>query len=179
MNYQKITSPDINNGTGCRVTLWVSGCPNRCPGCHNSETWDRMSGINFDDEAFSKLFELLEKSYIKGLTLSGGEPLDLNDSDKLLTILNILKKFRDRFGYSGEKDVWIFTGNSLVSDLNENETAREILKYVDYVVDGRYDESQRDTSLAFRGSRNQIIWKKDIYRGSFYPDEKLMGTDRQ
>ena len=175
MNYQKITYPDINNGTGCRVTLWISGCPNRCPGCHNSETWNRMSGKLFDDETKNNLFTVLERSYIKGLTLSGGEPLDLGDTEKLNTILEILKEFRDKFGNT--KDVWLFTGNTLPNI--ENDLAREILKYVDYVVDGKYIELERDTSLAFRGSRNQIIWKKDIYRGSFYPDEKLMENSRQ
>ena len=169
MNYQKITYPDINNGKGCRVTLWVSGCPNCCPGCHNSGTWGRLSGQEFNDEAFSELFSYIEKPYITGLTLSGGEPLDITDPEKLVVILNLVKKFRDRF--SDTKDIWIFSGNQL-EDLLDNVVAKEILSYSDYLVDGRFIESKKDKSLAFRGSSNQIIYKKNEF-GIFEPDEEL------
>lgn len=169
MNYQSITSPDINNGKGCRVTLWVSGCPHKCPGCHNSETWDKLSGSTFDETAFSELFDKLDKPYITGLTISGGEPLDLSDFEKLAVIYDLVKKFRDRFDNS--KDIWIFTGN-LLEDLEINSITRDILKEIDYLVDGRYMQELRDISLPFRGSKNQIIYKKNEL-GLFEPDQEL------
>ena len=169
MNYQKITSPDINNGLGCRVTLWVSGCPNHCPGCHNFETWDKLSGKRFDDHTFSLLFDELDKPYIQGLTISGGEPLDLSDPEKLVEILNIVKKFRDRFGNT--KDIWIYSG-FLLEDLMENTLVREILKDIDYLVDGKFKIENRNISLSFRGSTNQIIYKKNS-SNVFEPDEEL------
>lgn len=170
MNYQNITSPDINNGKGCRVTLWVSGCPHRCPGCHNSETWEDSFGQPFDNLAFEELFNKLNKSYITGLTISGGEPLDLSNTDKLGTILNIVKKFRDSFGNS--KNIWIYTGN-LLNDLYTNSLTIEILKNTDYLVDGRFDIKLRNVSLPFRGSENQIIYKKNS-SGIFEPDDEFI-----
>lgn len=174
MNYQKITSPDINNGLGCRVTLWISGCPHRCPGCHNSETWDNLSGKPFDDDAFSQLFDKLNKPYIKGLTLSGGEPLDLSNCEKLSTILEIIRRFRDRYGSC--KDIWVFTGNQL-KDLETNTVAKEILKEIDYLVDGRFEIKKLDKSLPFRGSSNQCIYKKNPKTGQFGIDEELCDID--
>lgn len=169
MNYQKITFPDINNGKGCRVTLWVSGCSNRCPGCHNLETWDRLSGKQFDNTALNILFNELDKSFIQGLTLSGGEPLDINDVDKLNNIFSIVEGFRDRYGNT--KDIWVYSG-FLLEDLIKNPIVKNILDKVDYLVDGKFDINKRNISLPFRGSTNQIIYKKNEF-GIFEPDEEL------
>ena len=168
MNYMKITSPDVNNGIGCRVTLWVAGCHNNCPGCHNKETWDKKSGKEFDSNALGELFDKLEKPYIAGLTLSGGEPLDLEDPEKLISILELVKKFRDRFGNT--KNLWIYSGY-LLGDLENNIVTKEILEHADFLVDGKFDQTLADKSLAFRGSKNQIVWKKE---GKYFiPEKKL------
>jgi anaerobic ribonucleoside-triphosphate reductase activating protein len=148
MNYSGITYPDVNNGLGCRVTLFVSGCTHRCKGCHNVPTWDFNFGHEFTIDTKIELFELVSKPYIKGLTISGGDPLD-NYNDVLL----LVKEFREVFGKS--KDIWLYTGYVMEDLITLGKD--EILNYIDVLVDGEYDESQRDVSLAFRGSSNQRI----------------------
>ena len=155
MKYSEITYPDVNNGEGCRVTLFVSGCSHRCKGCHNPETWNFDFGKDFNDDVKNRLFEIVSKPYIKGLTLSGGDPLDSYDD-----VLNLVKEFRKHFGEL--KDIWLYTGYMIDDLLDFNK--EEILDYIDVLVDGKYDESQRDVSLPFRGSKNQrIIKMKERY----------------
>ena len=148
MKYSEITYPDVNNGEGCRVTLFVSGCSHRCKGCHNHETWNFNFGKDFNDEVKNRLFDIVSKPYIKGLTLSGGDPLDSYDD-----VLELVKEFRNRFGET--KDIWVYTGYVIDDLLKLNKD--EILEYIDVLVDGEYIEEQRDVSLAFRGSKNQRI----------------------
>ena len=150
MKYSEITYPDVNNGEGCRVTLFVSGCSHRCKGCHNPETWNFDFGKDFNDDVKVRLFDIVSKPYIKGLTLSGGDPLDSYDD-----VLDLVKEFRNRFGET--KDIWVYTGYVIDDLLNLNKD--EILDYIDVLVDGEYIEEQRDVSLAFRGSKNQRIIK--------------------
>lgn len=150
MNYISITSPDINNGTGCRVTLWLAGCTHNCPGCHNPETHNYKAGRVFDKEAENVLFEKLSKSYIKGLTVSGGDPLD-QSNDTLNELKNLLKRIRKKFP---KKDIWLYTGFEY-KDLNK--TQLDILDYVDILVDGPFKQNLQDTTLPFRGSLNQHI----------------------
>ena len=147
MKYESITISDVNNGLGCRVTLWVSGCTHHCKNCHNRKTWSFSSGRIYNQKVEDRLFEEIDKSYIKGLTLSGGDPLDSPDG-----VLELLKNFRERFGDT--KDVWIYTGYTYEYC---QKHFKEILKLADILVDGTYDCSKRDTSLAFRGSTNQRI----------------------
>ena len=148
MKYSEITYPDVNNGEGCRVTLFVSGCSHRCKGCHNPETWNFDFGKDFNDEVKIRLFDIVSKPYIKGLTLSGGDPLDSYDD-----VLDLVKEFRNLFGET--KDIWVYTGYIIDDLLSLNKD--EILEYIDVLVDGEYIEEQRDVSLAFRGSKNQRI----------------------
>ena len=149
MNISGISYPDVNNGLGCRVTLWVSGCSHHCKGCQNKETWDKKSGRVFSKEDKDKLFEILSKPYIKGLTLSGGDPLDsFNEA------LQLVKEIRDTFGSA--KDIWLYTGYTL--DQINNSEKKEILPYINYLVDGLFELDRRDITLKFRGSTNQIIW---------------------
>ena len=150
MKYSEITYPDVNNGKGCRVTLFVSGCTHHCKGCHNRETWNFNFGKEFTNDVMDKLFDIISKPYIQGLTLSGGDPLDSYDD-----VLKLVKLFRERF--SDKKDIWLYTGYVIEDLIHSNKN--EILEYIDVLVDGEYDESQRDVSLAFRGSRNQRIIK--------------------
>lgn len=94
MRYHNITHDDMKNGSGLRVVLWVSGCSHRCPGCHNQITWDEKSGLVFDEEAKAKIFSQLEKDYISGLTLSGGDPLFFNNRQDAA---ELLKEVKERF----------------------------------------------------------------------------------
>lgn len=150
MNISGISYPDVNNGLGCRVTLWVSGCSHHCKGCQNKETWDKKSGRIFSKVDKDKLFEILSKPYIKGLTLSGGDPLDSFDE-----VLQLVKEIREIFGST--KDIWLYTGYTL-EQINNSEK-KEILPYINYLVDGLFELDKRDITLKFRGSTNQIIWE--------------------
>lgn len=150
MKIQSITHPDVNNGLGFRVTIWVSGCVHHCKGCHNPETWDFNSGRDFTDDDKEKIFSLLEKPYIKGVTFSGGDPLC-----SYKDVLSLARELKEKYP---NKDIWIFTGFEFKF---VEEHFGEILNYVDYMVDGKFVEEERDISLAFRGSKNQNIWKKN------------------
>jgi len=151
MRYLNITSPDINNGTGFRVTLWVAGCPHHCPGCHNKETWEYNQGLYLDDIR-EDLFNKLSKPYISGLTLSGGDPLGQSD-ESLKELYSLLVEIKEKFP---EKNIWIYAGETYESAIT-NPYKKKVLDMCDVMVDGRYIQSQRNTSLAFRGSENQRI----------------------
>lgn len=163
MRYLRITCPDMNNGNGCRVTLWLPGCSHKCQGCHNAWTANYNQGYEFTNETLDKLFSILSRKEICGLTLSGGDPLD--QSDKMLQeIYLLLKKIKNKFP---EKDIWIYTGY-YISDLTR-EYQKMILSLSDVLVDGPYDYTKRNIMLPFRGSFNQRIW--DLKRNEIIPDE--------
>ena len=150
MNYEKIDKCSVSNGVGVRTVLWVSGCDIRCRNCHNPQTWDFDSGIPFTEETMQELLYDLSKPYIKGLTLSGGHPLDPHNAPK---VLEIVKRVKMVFP---NKDIWIYSGY-VWEDIIKDNTLKEILKCTDVLVDGAYVDELRDISLAFRGSSNQRI----------------------
>ena len=150
MNYHNIKTDDMLNGDGLRVTCWVSGCNMGCFNCYNPQTWDFNSGIPFTDDTMQEILYDLSKPYIKGLTLSGGHPLDPHNAPK---VLEIVKRVKMVFP---NKDIWIYSGYEW-EDIIKDEILREILKYTDVLVDGAYVDELRDISLAFRGSSNQRI----------------------
>ena len=150
MNYEKVDKCSVSNGAGVRTVLWVSGCDVHCHNCHNPQTWDFNSGIPFTDDTMQEILYDLSKSYIKGLTLSGGHPLDPHNAPK---VLEIVKRVKMVFP---NKDIWIYSGY-VWEDIIKDETLKEILKYTDVLVDGAYVDELRDISLAFRGSSNQRI----------------------
>lgn len=152
MRFWSISYPDLNNGLGCRATLWVAGCSHHCKGCHNKQTWSFKGGRLFTDKDKENLFNVLDKEYIKGLTLSGGDPMDSFDE-----ILGLVKEVKEKFPL---KDIWLYTGYTL-EEIRNNNSMSEIIPYIDYLVDGRFEKDKRDLSLKFRGSTNQIIWVKD------------------
>ena len=162
MNYHNITYPDMLNGDGLRVVLWLSGCSHHCKGCQNPQTWDINSGIPFDKEAKEELFRELENDYISGITFSGGDPLHENNLDE---VLKLICEIKDRFPY---KTIWLYSGYSfeecilelgeLVHNHNYNRFRRQcILKECDVLVDGKYIEELRDVSLHWCGSSNQRV----------------------
>ena len=150
MNYEKIDKCSVSNGAGVRTVLWVSGCDIHCRNCQNPQTWDFNSGIPFTDDTMQEILYDLSKPYIKGLTLSGGHPLDPHNAPK---VLEIVKRVKMVFP---NKDIWIYSGYTW-EDIIQNDTLKEILKYTDVLVDGAYIDELRDISLAFRGSSNQRI----------------------
>ena len=150
MNYHNIKTDDMLNGDGLRVTCWVSGCNMGCFNCHNPQTWDFNSGIPFTDDSMQEILYDLSKPYIKGLTLSGGHPLDPHNAPK---VLEIVKRVKMVFP---NKDIWIYSGYEW-ENIIKDETLREIMRYTDVLVDGAYIDELRDISLPFRGSSNQRI----------------------
>ena len=148
MNYHDIKHFDILNGEGVRVSLWVSGCQCQCTGCHNPQTWEFNSGIPFDTNAMNELLSALNKPYIQGLTLTGGNPVD--SGPEILTIcLEVKKRFPN-------KNIWLYSGYTF-DEIKSKAAGEFILKYVDVLVDGPYIEEQRDITLPFRGSKNQRL----------------------
>lgn len=162
MRYLKITSPDIENGKGCRVTLWIPGCSRNCPGCHTPWTHAYNQGEEFTGETFKYLCSILDKPYIAGLTISGGDPLMQSD-DILKELAVILERIRKRYP---EKNIWIYTGYTL-DEVLEHPMKTEVLKLCDYAVVGPFIQQLRDTTLAFRGSSNQEIINVNLNKFHF------------
>jgi anaerobic ribonucleoside-triphosphate reductase activating protein len=151
MNYLKITGPDIENGLGCRITLWIAGCSHHCKGCHNPETWDYNQGETLNS-ALNEILTKLNHSYIQGLTLSGGDPLAQTE-ESLKELLSFIKQIKEKFP---DKDIWIYSGD-VWENLIKDDNKLNILKQCDVLIDGSFILEQRDISLAFRGSSNQRI----------------------
>lgn len=144
MRIADIKYPDVANGKGVRVSLFVQGCNRHCKGCFNEETWDFKGGRQFTDKDREKIFEYLSYSWVSGLSVLGGEPLEQSEELKLL-----LKEVKEKHP---NKDIWMWTGYKY-----EEVKDRPILKYVDVLVDGAFVEDKKDLDLLFRGSSNQRI----------------------
>lgn len=157
MNYAKIYKADIANGEHFRVSLFVSGCARKCPGCFNPEAQDEKYGRLFDDKAKQKIFKELEHDWCKGLSLLGGEPLS-KLSDNREVVIALAKEVKEKFP---SKDIWLWSGY-LLEEIQADSSMKDILKYVDVLVDGPFIEEQKDLSIPFRGSKNQRILKKGI-----------------
>ena len=153
MKILTITTPDIENGFGCRVTIWVAGCNRRCPGCHNPHTWSYNQGEELlSDKVMNKIFNECNYDYIQGITISGGDPFDQNE-ESLSELLIFIKQFKLQFP---SKDIWIYSGG-LYEDFIKNDTIREILLWSDVLVDGPFIQEKKILDLPFRGSTNQRI----------------------
>ena len=150
MNYCQIKKTDIANGPGVRVSLFVSGCRHHCKGCFNPETWDFAYGKPFDAVAQEEVLRLLAPDYITGLTLLGGDPLEVENTAALIPFVT---QVRRRYPH---KSIWCFTGD-VYENLLKRTDARELLSCVDVLVDGPFVESQKNIMLRFRGSENQRL----------------------
>ena len=157
MHYGELKKCDIANGIGVRVTLFVSGCTNHCPDCFQPQTWDFDYGKVFTDETKAEIFAELDKSYVNGLTVLGGEPFEPRNQRELLPLL---REVRERYP---DKTVWCFTGFRLEDELLREgsyprcEATDGMLACIDVLVDGRFVKELKDISLQFRGSRNQRV----------------------
>ena len=157
MNYGQIYYTDIANGPGCRTSLFVSGCTHHCKGCFNEETWDFTFGHEYTNDVENKVLESVKPSYISGLTVLGGEPME-PENQKVL--VSLYRKVREKVPHA---TIWIYSGYTW-EELTDNENRRchcevtdEILSLIDVLVDGEFIESQKDLSLHFRGSANQRL----------------------
>ena len=154
MNYADIKRCDVANGPGVRVSLFVSGCTHHCKECFNPETWDFAYGDPFTEETMDLVMEYLKPDYIKGLTLLGGEPLEHENQKGLLPLL---RQVHETYP---EKTVWCFTGYDFERDvtgrmLQEWQETKELLSYIDVIVDGEFEIDKKDLGLVFKGSSNQ------------------------
>ena len=150
MNYGAIRPCDIANGTGVRVSLFVSGCRRHCPGCFNAETWEFGAGRPFTVGTAEHILRLLAPDHIRGLSVLGGEPFE---PENRAVLAPFLERVRAVFP---SKDVWCWTGFTL-EKLEADAECRRMLDCIDVLVDGPFVQAERDISLAWRGSRNQRI----------------------
>ena len=151
MHYAKIKRFDIANGVGIRTSVFVSGCSNKCKGCFNQELWDKNYGQEFTDETIKEILDSIDKPYIDGLSILGGDPLEyynLEMVDKLIV------EFRKRFGFN--KSIWMWTGY-LLEDIMNDDRRWEVVRKLDYLVDGPFIQKKKNLKLKYRGSENQRI----------------------
>lgn len=151
IHYASIRNLDISNGEGVGVALFVQGCPSpHCRNCFNPETWDFNGGKEWTNEVEEKFFELVNRPYIKRISLLGGECL-AEENIEDVTVLT--KKCKEKFP---EKEIWLWSRYDFETYIYH----LEITKYVDYIIDGKYIEELKDISLLYRGSSNQNVWQK-------------------
>lgn len=146
MRYHDITKDDMKNGDGLRVVLWLSGCRHHCPGCQNPLTWDPADGLVFGAAAKREIEEQLQKPYISGITFSGGDPLFPGNAEEVTAYCRALKEH-----FPG-KTIWLYTGERW-----EDIAGLDVLRFVDVLVDGRFEMDKKDNLLHWRGSGNQRV----------------------
>ena len=153
MNYATIKNCDIANGPGVRVSLFVSGCTHCCPGCFNEIAWDFEYGEPFTQETIDQILAMLRPSYIRGLTLLGGEPFEPQNQGAIVELLRQVKKEMP------EKSIWAFSGYLFDKDILSGRLGdtSEYLSYLDVLVDGPFVMAKKNLSLRFRGSENQRL----------------------
>lgn len=154
MHFASIKNFDIANGIGVRVSLFVSGCNHHCKECFNEEAWDFNYGKEFSDEEINAIIDMLKPDYIKGLTLLGGEPMEPRNQEGILPLVKLV---REKYP---SKNIWCYSGFTFEQIMKMSETiesTRELLKYIDVLVDGKFVIEKKDISLKFRGSSNQRI----------------------
>ena len=180
MHYATIKNCDIANGPGVRVSLFVSGCTHRCPGCFNEIAWDFGYGEEFTQDTIDSILNMLKPAHIKGLTLLGGEPFEPENQPAIVELLRQVKATYP------EKSIWAFSGylfdkDILAGKLGPWETTKEYLSYLDVLVDGPFVMAKKDLSLRFRGSSNQrlIDVPKSLHTGSVVLWEDWQTTERK
>lgn len=157
MYYVAIKPHDVANGPGVRVSLFVSGCTHHCKNCFNKVAWDFHYGTPFTEEVMDELIALLKRPFIDGLSLLGGEPFELENQKGLLPFMRRVKE------ECPDKSVWAYSGylfdKQLLKQAETEEVTKELLTYIDVLVDGKFVEELKSPKLNFRGSSNQRIIK--------------------
>ena len=147
MRYNTIRKMDISNGPGLRVSIFMQGCHFHCKGCFNEETWDFNGGEEYSDETINRVLELASADYIVGLSVLGGEPMHPKNIDGTT---RLVKAFREKYP---KKNIWIWTGFLFDKDLK----GKEVLNYIDVLVDGTFKIDLFDPTLKWKGSSNQRV----------------------
>lgn len=156
MNYADIKQYDVANGLGVRVSIFVSGCTHHCKNCFNEETWDFNYGKPFTRKEIDQILTYLRPDYVSGLSVLGGEPFEPVNQEGLLPLLREVKQTYP------DKDIWCYSGylfdrQILGQMCEESEITKELLSYIDILVDGRFVEEKKNLKIRFRGSENQRI----------------------
>lgn len=156
MNYGQIIYTDIANGTGIRLSLFVSGCTNHCKGCFQPQTWDFNYGEEYTEDTQEDILKEVSKPYYSGLSILGGEPFEPCNQ---AVLIDLIRKFKEQ---NPNKTIWMYTGFTYDKDLvpggcRYTPVTDEILDSIDILVDGRFVEELKDITLKFRGSKNQRI----------------------
>lgn len=159
MRYHIIRTDDMLNGSGLRVVIFISGCDNHCDGCHNPETWDINSGKEFNKNALEEIYKELDKSYISGITLSGGDPLKY---DNLPDVYKLVSDIKNKYP---EKTVWLYTGYTLnMGDFANTDTGwdngllrNHIIRKCNVICDGAFIKELSDINCPWVGSTNQRV----------------------
>ena len=147
MRYNIIRKMDISNGPGVRVSVFMQGCAFHCKNCFNPETWDFEAGKEFNDDTINEILELCSQKHIKGLSILGGEPMHPNNIEGTT---RLAKKFKEKYP---NKNLWVWSGFEFENYLKD----KEVLKYIDVLVDGQYVDELHDFTLKWRGSSNQRV----------------------
>lgn len=147
MRYNLIRKMDISNGPGVRVSVFMQGCSFHCKNCFNPETWDFEGGKEFTDETIEKVLELCSKEHVKGLSILGGEPMHPKNID---ATTKLAKAFKEKYS---NKNLWVWSGFEFDKDLK----GKEVLNYIDVLIDGVYKDELHDPTLKWRGSSNQRV----------------------
>ena len=147
MRYNLIRKMDISNGPGVRVSVFMQGCSFHCKNCFNPETWDFEGGKEFTDETIEKVLELCSKEHVKGLSILGGEPMHPKNID---ATTKLAKTFKEKYP---NKNLWVWSGFEFDKDLK----GKEVLNYIDVLIDGVYKDELHDPTLKWRGSSNQRV----------------------
>ena len=152
MYYSKIIYEDVVNGDGLRTTLFVSGCTLNCKGCHNKQSQNFRFGELYTEQTKNKIIESLNNEYVDGLSISGGDPLEPKNFKDVLELCKSVKELYPN------KTIWLWTGRTIEEILDTDSKA--VLQYIDVLVDGRYIEEYKNSSLLYRGSSNQRVLRK-------------------
>ena len=147
MRYNIVRKMDISNGPGVRVSVFMQGCEFHCKNCFNPETWDFEGGKDFNNDTIDEVLELCDKDYVKGLSILGGEPMHPRNIE---ATTELAKAFKEKYP---NKNIWVWSGFKFDEDLKD----KEVMNYIDVLVDGRYSDELHDPTLKWRGSSNQRV----------------------
>ena len=147
MRYNLIRKMDISNGPGVRVSIFMQGCAFHCKNCFNPNTWDFNAGQEFNQKTIDEVLDLCKEGHIKGLSILGGEPMHPNNIEGTT---KLAKAFKEKYP---DKSIWAWSGFKFDEGLKD----KEVMNYIDVLVDGQYKDELHDFTLKWRGSSNQRV----------------------
>ena len=149
MRFSKIKDNDIANGIGITLSIWTQGCPHHCGGCFNKETWDFNLGKEFTNDDLNYIISNIDSFNVKrNLSVLGGEPLCPQNVEG---VINLCREFKKVYP---DKLIYLWTGYT-IEEFNQKQ--KQILEYVDFIIDGKFEEAKKNLNLKLRGSSNQRI----------------------